>query len=391
MQAPATPPAATPTKGDGLSLSRIKTGVVKTWDKAVGAMPWVHESRNAAQVDPTVKKGVESPFTKDARAVFTKVDTNKDGYLTTRELNKAMDAPQIKKGEAAAVGAMQESVDDIEDLSNDERFLETKGITRKDLDQFDRLKSDSHIHSTASGTYATATWRIDAANRELYPKGANSVRGDAIDQGNLGDCYFLASVAGQANRDPDSIRKMIKDNGNGTYTVTFANRKPITINAPTDAEIGRYSTGTDDGMWVRILEKAYVHARDRSRLIKAADPYKAVEGGFLFQGQGAMTGSVPGYRLTKVLSDKQVVDFVRKGTENNRLMTASTGPKLGGKDETRDGLAKSHVYTVVGYNETKGTIRIRNPWGSGGDDGKGGRELTPKQVRDNFLIIAKQR
>lgn len=388
--AAAASPPATPAAADGVSLTRIKRGVVKAWDKTVAAMPWVHESRNAAQVDPQAP-AVESDFTRDARAVFGKVDTNQDGFLTTRELNKAMDSPKIKKGEAAAVGAMQEKVDDIEDLSDDERLLETKGITRKDLDQFDRLKADSPLRSAVTGTYAVANYRIASTNRALYANGGTSVRGNAIEQGNLGDCYFLAAVAGQTMLDPASVRRMIQDNKDGTYTVTFANRKPITINAPTDAEIGRYSTGSDDGQWVRVLEKAYAHVRNRGRLITRADPYKGIEGGFHFQGIGSMTGSFPKYGAPPLMSEAKLVQFVKDGERDHRLMTVSTR-KMPGKDQTKaDQLPSGHVYTVVGYNEAKGTITVRNPWGSGGDDGQGTKELTPKQIKDNFLAIAKQR
>jgi hypothetical protein len=373
-------------KGDGLSLSKIRTGVVKTWDKVEAAMPWVKEQRHVAQIDPTKKTGDTSAFTRDARAAFGAIDRNTDGTLSTRELNAAMGSPQFKQGQAAAVVAMREGVDAIEDLSNDERSLETKGITKKDLDQFDRLKDDSPIRSNAISTHGLAVWRISATNRELYAKGDLSVRGQSVEQGNLGDCYFVAAVSGQAALDPASI----KDNQDGTYTVTFPDRKPVTIQAPTDAEIGRYSTGSDDGLWVKVLEKAYTQVRNRSRLIKRQDPYKAIEGGFHFQGIRAMTGKSPSYGAVPVMSEAKIVSFVKDGQKNSRLMTISTG-KWPGRDRTKaDNLPSGHVYTVMGYNAEKNTIRIRNPWGSGGD-GQGYHDLTPAQVKKNFVILAKQR
>jgi hypothetical protein len=383
-------PAKPETKGDGLSLSKIRTGVVKTWDKVESAMPWVKEQRHVAQIDLTRKTGNASDFTRDARAAFGAIDRNTDGTLSTRELNTAMASPRFKEGQAAAVVAMKEGVDAIEDLSNDQRSLETKGITKKDLDQFDRLKDDSAIRSSGLSTYGQAVWRIRTANRDLYAKGDLSVRGQAIDQGNLGNCYFLAAVSGQAALDPASIRKMIKANQDGTFTVTFPDRKPVTIQAPTDAEIGAYSTGTDDGLWVKVLEKAYTQVRDRSRLIKRQDPYKAIEGGFHFQGIGAMTGSFPTYGAVPLMSEAKIVSFVKTGEQDRRLMTISTG-KWPGRDVTKaDGLPTGHVYTVMGYDAAKGTIRIRNPWGTGGD-GQGYHDLTPAQVKKNFLAIAKQR
>jgi hypothetical protein len=42
-----------------------------------------------------------------------------------------------------------------------------------------------------------------------------------VNQGNLGDCYLLASLAGTAYRTPSTIQNMFTDNGDGTFTVRF--------------------------------------------------------------------------------------------------------------------------------------------------------------------------
>lgn len=42
-----------------------------------------------------------------------------------------------------------------------------------------------------------------------------------IQQGDYGDCYFMSSMGAIAREHPGFIEKMIHDNGDGTYTVTF--------------------------------------------------------------------------------------------------------------------------------------------------------------------------
>ena len=42
-----------------------------------------------------------------------------------------------------------------------------------------------------------------------------------VQQGQIGDCYFPAAMAAIAKQNPDAVNNMVKDNGDGTYTVTF--------------------------------------------------------------------------------------------------------------------------------------------------------------------------
>ncbi len=43
-----------------------------------------------------------------------------------------------------------------------------------------------------------------------------------VNQGAVGDCWFLSTLADVALQDPSAIKSMIIDNGNGTYGVVFS-------------------------------------------------------------------------------------------------------------------------------------------------------------------------
>src|SRR5262249_39791392 len=45
-----------------------------------------------------------------------------------------------------------------------------------------------------------------------------------VDQGAVGDCYYLASLSETALQKPDLIRQMFIDNGDNTWTVRFFNK-----------------------------------------------------------------------------------------------------------------------------------------------------------------------
>ncbi len=104
-----------------------------------------------------------------------------------------------------------------------------------------------------------------------------------IHQGALGDCYFLAALAGIVAKNPETIKEMMKDNGNGTVTVRFYDfvkddgllgdgrtyKKPyyVTVDKtiPERTYLDRHSKGdsySKGALWVKMMEKAYSAVRD---------------------------------------------------------------------------------------------------------------------------------
>ncbi|MDT9702669.1 C2 family cysteine protease, partial [Streptomyces sp. P17] len=70
-----------------------------------------------------------------------------------------------------------------------------------------------------------------------------------VSQGDVGDCYFEAALAGLAQQDPSLIKNMITVNSNGTYTVDFAGangtRDYVTVNSDLAYMNGyRYASGS---------------------------------------------------------------------------------------------------------------------------------------------------
>lgn len=84
---------------------------------------------------------------------------------------------------------------------------------------------------------------------DLFKKGTgddNEIHPNDVRQGYLGNCYFLAAIQAIAQSDSGALKKLIKDNGDGTYEVTLYvyktfiswNRSPVKITV--DATVPAY-------------------------------------------------------------------------------------------------------------------------------------------------------
>jgi hypothetical protein len=87
---------------------------------------------------------------------------------------------------------------------------------------FSNMDAETHINGS---TYQTL------ANGQLYVNDAHNIdqyipiHPNDVEQGLIGDCYLMSSMAAVADQNPDAINNMIADNGDGTYTVTFNEKR----------------------------------------------------------------------------------------------------------------------------------------------------------------------
>lgn len=122
---------------------------------------------------------------------------------------------------------------------------------------------------------------------------------DDIIQGKLGDCYFVASLSSVAANNPQMIRDMMKDNGDGTVTVRLYDEKengklePIYINVEKSVPVIRLrkadgSQSVEDinakgTLWVQMLEKAFaasnIHDNGKKKFSETERSYSDIVAG----------------------------------------------------------------------------------------------------------------
>jgi len=222
-----------------------------------------------------------------------------------------------------------------------------------------------------------------------------------VEQGLLGDCYLIAAIAAVAKQNPELLRHMIRDNGDGTYTVTFHAKnkflgfetkgysdKEITISLDGTeyAHIGD-EIGNSQEVWVQVLEKAYAKWQGGYADIERGFPHKALEAITGIDSQDYKPSSLTIENLATHISDGDAItasslhDY--KIGKTNIPDKSDTAPLY--VDNT---LVTGHAYTVTAVNVENGTVTVRNPWGHNLTSRNPEVVLTFEQFQENFRGVS---
>jgi hypothetical protein len=239
---------------------------------------------------------------------------------------------------------------------------------------------------TAGGLGATYT-AIAGTPFVRGPSDATDIDPNDVRQGNLGDCYLLASMAAIARQNPDAIRRLIRDNGDGTYTVTlYRNSRPLRFwrpeYIPVEVEVtpefpavdGRPvfaqpddGSGSHQELWTLLVEKAYAQQRGG---------YGDLEGGWGHVAMSSLTGVESEWHAPSSISLSDLANHLDQGHAVTASSLADLSVDVGGQQVwdipdasdvhplfQSDVLYENHEYYVTGVNQETGTVSIRNPWG----------------------------
>ena len=207
---------------------------------------------------------------------------------------------------------------------------------------------------------------------QLYGSGGDPLVSD-INQGYLGDCYLLASLAEVASCEPDVIKSMITDNGNGTYGIRFyiqGKAVYVTVNSflPVDSS-GVLLGNRSVNLWSSLIEKAYVQLNEEPGYLNqtVGNIYKNIDGGLAdpiteITGRSVTTYNSVSYSSANWLALKStIVTAIKAGLEVDfgDLSSSTHVTYFGGKVSFHGG----HMFAGIGYDDATGSFIIRNPWG----------------------------
>jgi hypothetical protein len=246
------------------------------------------------------------------------------------------------------------------------------------------VKSALSVKSLPEPTAGGGLTYRDFSNHPLF--GSSGPSEDDIQQGQVGDCYFLSVLSSTAKVDPWRIRQSILDMGDGTYVVQFS-RGSGNAFVRVDGALPTYSGGTlayaDTGgqgaIWVALMEKAFTFFR-------GTGSYSGLEGGWMDESYAALgaasNSSFDAADGATLLSQMQAQLAAGKSVTWAANAPADGAPVIG-----------SHAYTVdrvnLDANGNAVSLRLRNPWGidGAGNDGAddGYVTLTAQQALDSMI------
>jgi hypothetical protein len=199
-----------------------------------------------------------------------------------------------------------------------------------------------------------------------------------VNQGQIGDCWFLAALGETAMQDPSLISSMIVAHG-ATYGIEFwVDGKPdfVTVNSalPTynnGAEQcdGSAMTGANSttSLWVPLVEKALAQLSEQTGVVTGMEYaggdnqyYELNSGGgegiTLITGQQTAAyglGGLTSGGLSSLLG--QMASALRSGQD----------VLLGTSDQAVSGdLVADHMFAVTGVDAAAGLVSLYNPWGA---------------------------
>ena len=235
------------------------------------------------------------------------------------------------------------------------------------------------------------TFAYRQASGQLFVDGVSYTD---VNQGGLGDCYFLASLAEVALQDPNAITNMFIVNGDGTYTVRFfhgAKAEYVTVDTmlPTDSAgylvfdgMGRRANSASNELWVELAEKAYVQMNECGWIRPTSwgggqNKYTGISGGCMYMALAQITG-----QATVAFASTSY-----SGSFNTLVSAFDAGESICFGSKTAPAsisVVGNHAYAVVGYDVTAQTVTLFNPWGINNGSAPGLVTLTWTQVKASF-------
>jgi hypothetical protein len=214
---------------------------------------------------------------------------------------------------------------------------------------------------------------------EIEKKGAPSLWGslgvkpNGINQGGLGDCWFLAAASAIAEK-PSRLQKIFVNTdypAEGIFELNmFFSGRPTTVVVDDRLPVTSWGSpsftgkSTNGAWWGPIIEKAYAKLNVNYKNIVGGNPLQAFRVLTNMPGKAHTVRSYGSNTSGIKMTPDQIFDIIDASDKNGFLMTASC-------DISWNNMVSGHAFTILSAHTLmkdgavyKKLIKIRNPWSS---------------------------
>jgi hypothetical protein len=206
---------------------------------------------------------------------------------------------------------------------------------------------------------------------------------DDVNQGYVGDCYFLATLSSVADTNANTIKQSVVELGDGTYAVRFF-RGNQQVFVRVDGDLPTWSngrlayadTGAEGSIWTAVMEKAFAVFRT------GANSYASIESGWMSEAYAAL-GKVSNSTWSAA-DGSQLLNVMKTALDSGKSVTYACYEPTDGAP-----LIGYHAYSVVSVDTAAQTVTLRNPWGIDGAGYDGSNDgyvtLSAAQAHNAFM------
>ncbi len=224
-----------------------------------------------------------------------------------------------------------------------------------------------------------------ANNMPLFSAGGPKM--EDIQQGCIGDCWLVASLASIVKNNPKSIENIMKDNKDGTVNVTLQRevgscvfkKEVYTVKKSLFEEkqglfgpSNSVMSESQENIWVQMIEKAFsaylAKGKESINYYNITGSYKGDRSEINNAFKIILGKEAKGYYNSKALSGdrKELFERIKKALDRKVPLYYSIrteGDVV--KDVDGDKLITTHAFSLIGAEEKYGKyyIELRNPWG----------------------------
>ena len=298
--------------------------------------------------------GNKKTFASSLLRQFSKLDRDGNGTIVKKEIEDSLADRDLSGDAAACTGTLYSKralLGRLSRLSNEQLGPE-RGLTRNDIEKLE----ESPIEELEK-RYQEHVAKQSVAVGQLYVNEGPTASG--VCQGSVANCWLLAPLASLAAKRPQEIKNRISALPSGQFEVRLPTGSSVKVDAPTPSELLAFTSGTKGESWATVYESGV--SQKYAVFSQEARTRAGLHYGFINSGFKHTTGNSCDTDWLPITNDQTLREKLIGAETDDRIVVLASSKYL--IHSEKSGILSGHCYSLLGFDEEKDELLIRNPWG----------------------------